>query len=228
MQISGAKSESFLQGQLTCDVRLINETHASLAAHCNPKGRIISLFELFKAGGDFYLRMPADLAPIAQQNLEKYAVFSKTNVAIVKPNDCPLLPLASTQAERIQAGIPTVYAASSGLFLPHDLNLPQLGAVSFDKGCYTGQEIIARMQYLGKPKQQLYKAVLSADTVPSPGQILYLASDPDKEMGAVVDAIVIDDKIQLLASLKTELVAEQTEVKTQLGMLCLSPTALIS
>lgn len=55
-------------------------------------------------------------------------------------------------------GIPAIYPETSGLFLPHDLNLPALGAVSFSKGCYTGQEIIARMEFRGKPKNHLYRA----------------------------------------------------------------------
>lgn len=58
----------------------------------------------------------------------------------------------------IQAGIPRLNATTSGLFLPHELRLPQLGTVSFNKGCYTGQEIIARMQYRGKLKTHLLLA----------------------------------------------------------------------
>ena len=55
----------------------------------------------------------------------------------------------------IEAGIAHIHAATSGMFLPHELQLPTLGAVSFNKGCYTGQEIIARMQYRGKLKAHL-------------------------------------------------------------------------
>src|SRR5690606_8509417 len=50
----------------------------------------------------------------------------------------------------IQAGIPTIYPATVDALLPHHVNLTQLQAISFDKGCYLGQEIIARMHYKGK------------------------------------------------------------------------------
>lgn len=62
--------------------------------------------------------------------------------------------------------IPAIYAETSGKFLPHELNLPALDAVCFKKGCYTGQEIIARMQYRGKMKTQLVAGYLKSDAAP--------------------------------------------------------------
>ncbi len=52
-------------------------------------------------------------------------------------------------------GLPWLEQNSSGLFLPHNLNLPALNAVDFKKGCFTGQEVIARMQYKGKLKSHM-------------------------------------------------------------------------
>ncbi len=51
--------------------------------------------------------------------------------------------------------LPNIYPETTEKCLPHTLNLPQLGAVSFNKGCYTGQEIVARMEYLGKIKKTI-------------------------------------------------------------------------
>lgn len=51
--------------------------------------------------------------------------------------------------------IPWLNSASQSQFLPHNLDLPMLEAVDFDKGCYTGQEVIARMQYKGKLKSHM-------------------------------------------------------------------------
>lgn len=64
----------------------------------------------------------------------------------------------------ICANIPTIYPETSGKFLPHELNLPALNAVSFTKGCYTGQEIIARMHYRGKLKAHLQQAIIFSET----------------------------------------------------------------
>lgn len=67
----------------------------------------------------------------------------------------------------IQQGIPRIYPETIGLFLPHHINLVELSAVSFTKGCYIGQEIIARMQHKAKIKQGM-QTYLSAEPI-SPG-----------------------------------------------------------
>lgn len=89
----------------------------------------------------------------------------------------------------IQAGIPTVYPESVGLFTPHQLNLHLINGVSFTKGCYTGQEIIARMQYLGKLKQQMYRVQFTCDDLPLPGTQLY--NETGQEIGELVDMVFV-------------------------------------
>ncbi len=64
-------------------------------------------------------------------------------------------------------------------------NLDLLQGVSFSKGCYSGQEIIARVRYLGKLKQRMYRAHVHAARAPAPGEPLYAADTP---VGTVVDA----------------------------------------
>src|SRR3990167_1589774 len=64
----------------------------------------------------------------------------------------------------ILSGIPNIYPQTSGKFLPHEINLHQLGAIHFDKGCYTGQEIIARMHYRGKLKNQFLLTKMISNT----------------------------------------------------------------
>jgi folate-binding protein YgfZ len=56
----------------------------------------------------------------------------------------------------IQEGLPQVYGATSEAFVPQMLNLDLLGGISFSKGCYTGQEIVARTQHLGRIKRRLF------------------------------------------------------------------------
>jgi folate-binding protein YgfZ len=75
---------------------------------------------------------------------------------------------------RLQAGIPQIGAATSEKFTPHMLNLDLLGAVSFDKGCYPGQEIVARTHYLGDSRRRLGRFRLPADDGPSPGDKVVL------------------------------------------------------
>ncbi|UAW97724.1 folate-binding protein YgfZ [Halopseudomonas nanhaiensis] len=86
----------------------------------------------------------------------------------------------------IRAGIGQVYPETYETFIPQMLNLQQLGGVSFRKGCYTGQEIVARMQYLGKLKRRMYRTLLAGDTAPPPGTVVV-----DRATGQTVGEIVM-------------------------------------
>lgn len=70
------------------------------------------------------------------------------------------------RAARIAAGIADIDGDTSGKFTPHMLNLDRLGAVSFDKGCYAGQEVIARTQHRGNTRRRLANFVADADVAP--------------------------------------------------------------
>ena len=78
----------------------------------------------------------------------------------------------------ISAGVPTIRAETSDVFVPQMVNYQALGGVSFTKGCYTGQEIVARTQYLGKLKRRMYRAHLDTGAAPAPGDELYAPSFP--------------------------------------------------
>ncbi|MCP5186757.1 MAG: folate-binding protein YgfZ [Pseudomonadales bacterium] len=102
-------------------------------------------------------------------------------------------PAARTawEASLIRAGVPRIAAATSGEFIPQMLNYDLTGQVSFSKGCYTGQEVIARMHYRGKPKRRLYLASLTQGELaggdpPAPGLALYSAGE--QSVGTVVNA----------------------------------------
>ena len=88
----------------------------------------------------------------------------------------------------IQAGVPEVLEASSDEFVPQMLNLHSLNAINFKKGCYPGQEVVARMHYLGKQKRRMYLAHIDSDAEPQPGVNLY--SEPDaagQSVGKIVN-----------------------------------------
>jgi folate-binding protein YgfZ len=93
----------------------------------------------------------------------------------------------------IRAGIPTIYQATSDAFVPQMVNLQLIEGVSFTKGCYTGQEVVARMQYLGKLKRRMYRAVIDGET-PKAGTELFSAStDSGQGAGKVVNAAMNDE-----------------------------------
>ena len=90
----------------------------------------------------------------------------------------------------ILSKIPQLSPKTQGLFLPHHLNLPELGAVSFNKGCYLGQEIIARMQYKAKIKKHLaiFECESSDLCTLEPGDAIYKTDSPNEEpVGHIVN-----------------------------------------
>ncbi len=103
------------------------------------------------------------------------------------PNCKPISPSAWELLD-IQSGIPTIYPTTVDLILPHHANLSMLNGISFDKGCYLGQEVIARMQYRGKIKKHLYRAfVQECDKAPWPGaEILSEPFSANEAPGIVV------------------------------------------
>ena len=104
---------------------------------------------------------------------------------------------------QIRAGIGQVMPSTRELFIPQMLNLQAVGGVSFKKGCYTGQEIVARMQYLGKLKRRLYRLKLDADALPEPGTPLFSPTH-GSSIGEVVIAARAEQNIELLAVLQAE------------------------
>jgi len=96
----------------------------------------------------------------------------------------PVAPLAWQLAD-ICSGIPRIDPETVGQFLPHRINLQYLNAINLRKGCYVGQEIIARMHYLGKIKQHMYLYSTQSTEIITPGSTIYQDKDA---VGYVVDA----------------------------------------
>lgn len=98
----------------------------------------------------------------------------------------PALPLADWQWLELQAGIPRVQAATADQFVPQMVNFELVGGVNFKKGCYPGQEIVARSQYRGTTKRRLFLARASGPV--QAGQEVFAATDPDQPAGLVANA----------------------------------------
>jgi folate-binding protein YgfZ len=87
----------------------------------------------------------------------------------------------------IAAGVPHIRQATQDEFVPQMTNQDLLGGLSFTKGCYPGQEIVARTKYLGKVKRRTYRARIDANC-PAPGTDLYSPDLPDQSCGKVIEA----------------------------------------
>lgn len=89
----------------------------------------------------------------------------------------------------IRAGIPTIYPLTSEAFVPQMTNMQVINGVSFKKGCYTGQEVVARMQYLGKLKRRMFRVHIDTDEPVNPADKLFAAdSSTAQGTGQIVSA----------------------------------------
>jgi folate-binding protein YgfZ len=111
----------------------------------------------------------------------------------------------------IRAAIPLVVHATQEQFVPQMINFEVLGGVNFRKGCYPGQEIVARSQYLGKLKRRMFPAVVKATAV-APGAEVYASTDAAQPCGQIVNAEASGDLTQCLVELKTAVLEEGASI----------------
>lgn len=234
LEINGADAYTFLQGQVTNDVKQLNGERAHYSGYCNPKGRLLALFLAFAHRNHLHLQMPKALIEPIAKRLRMYVMRSQVTIldvseSIIKiglqgenatallnklfasvpknayelathdngtiiklPGNKPRFEIL-TEAENapriwqtlaqqaktvnaqywewleIQAGIPEVYPATQEEFVPQMLNLDLLDGINFKKGCYTGQEIVARTHYLGTVKRRTQLAHVETKMQPNTG-----------------------------------------------------------
>lgn len=100
------------------------------------------------------------------------------------------LPRAEWRALDIACGLPQVYLSTSGQFVAQMLNLDCIGAISFSKGCYTGQEVIARAHYRGRVKRRMQRFLSDSTLQLAPGEHRRLS---DGRAVRVIEAVTRDD-----------------------------------
>lgn len=179
--LQGADAEKFLQGQLTADVSKLGLSYQPTAIS-NLKGRIeYGLWVKKHDENHFVIATSSDCMTALSAHLKKYGAFSKFTCS--EPEDiypCVLdgVPTFSTQPDlcdssdwatlSIATGNYWIVAATQGLFQPQELRLHQRAGVDYDKGCYLGQEVIARIYFKSAPKAFLHR-VRGTGTVPKAG-----------------------------------------------------------
>ena len=176
LNVSGTDAFEFLQSQLTNDLRRLEAEAEILAAWCNPKGRVIWFGTVSKSGSGYAMSVPAVTAEDLVRRLTMFRFRSKVEFSTVEDGtvDAGFL---------IENGYPFVGREQAEKFTPHMLNLDLVDAVSFDKGCYPGQEIVARTYYRGATKRRCQR--FESDEPVAPGDKV---SDASRDVGEVVNA----------------------------------------
>jgi len=149
-----------------------------------------------RAGGATVIRLPDGRFVIAADAADAAALREKLSGALV-PVDA-----RAWRWLDIRNGLPWIGAATQEELIPQMANLELLGAVSFEKGCYTGQEVVARTQHLGKLKRRMFLA--SVQAAARAGDKLYSDDLGDQAGGIVVNAEASPDGgCDLLAVVQT-------------------------
>ena len=164
------------------------------------------------ADGDVLLQAPG--------HLPRYFVYTEASRAQTlwqQALDAGYSPLAHTawHYTDIACAIPNIYLSTVEKLTPQMVNLDLLGAVSFSKGCYPGQEVVARTHYLGKLKRRCYLFSAETDTIKVGDPVYH--SDHDEACGLVVDNHAVDTNYTLgLISIRIDaLNAPELYIKTQ-------------
>ena len=126
------------------------------------------------AGGNAVIRLPD-----ANQQLRCLRVGMPSS-------DAAALSLDDWRWLEVQSGLPIIEASTAEKFVPQMLNYELVGGVDFRKGCYPGQEIVARSQYRGTIKRRMF--LFDIDGEAAPGQEVFHVNDPDQPAGMVVNA----------------------------------------
>ncbi len=265
IEVKGEDAESFLQNQLTNDIRNVTETHHQASAWCSPKGRIIANFRIFKRGDAFFLSLSADLHEHVMKKLRMYVMMSEVTLVDVtdslvhfsfagegtethlkqllgvdiaagealQDQSLSILRFSGSPARfdiygelddakalwlqckehakpvsgmgsrflNILSGNPEITAASSEAWIPQMVNYIDVGGVDFKKGCYPGQEVVARLNYLGKTKRRMYHIQIDTDELPEVGAAI--KSETEADAGKILNAVMnADGKAEALAILK--------------------------
>ena len=175
--VTGPDAFEFLQGQLTNDLKRLESEAEILAAWCNPKGRVIWLGTVWPLGSGFGLSALPEMAETIVQRLTIFRFRSKVEFTIDDEG------ATVDPADLIRGGYPCIGPEQSEQFTPHMLNLDLLDGISFDKGCYTGQEIVARTHYKGATKRRTLR--FESDVPVSAGDKVSLDG---RDIGEVLNA----------------------------------------
>ena len=246
IRIEGKDAESFLQGQVTCDINALSVHSVTHGAHCSAKGRMVANFDAIRVDeGLLLLVCSSSVTNKLMDSLKRYSIFSKVGISLdttfqiygiidstpetelsipglpenfgrpTEPNQILVCdqdivysydntqflwltnqdrPKSNNQFDSLWSaktclnGRTWITEKTTGLFLPQSINLQvdAISGISFTKGCYTGQEVIARLHYKGRLKRRMH--LFSCDKTPQEDSgNLQISDDQGNQIGELVD-----------------------------------------
>lgn len=212
VSVRGDDAGSFLQAQLSADLEPLQTGQSCFAAYCEPRGNVLAVLRVEKRENDYLLLLAKSLRDDVLKRLGMYVLrarveFEALDDAVVGSlaNEVLDYGLAEAggepggglvedwRAAELRRGLAWLGTQTAGQFLPQMLGLERLGAVSFKKGCFPGQEIIARLRYLGKLKRFPLLLRVAPGLELAPGEEVTLLGDSAEDKAAVVDTALDGD-----------------------------------
>jgi hypothetical protein len=220
-RFQGAEAGEFLQNQLSADIAALKPGDACFAAYCSPKGKVLGLLLVGKGEDDYLVAAAADLLPGILDRLRIFVMRTRVEFSLepglrlygvepssdpaaggyFQPDDLPLYYLFSGQpadepggafkAKELRCGISWLNADTAEKFIPQMLGHDQIGAVSFSKGCYPGQEIVARARYLGKVKRKPVVVQVEGNLATRPSEAVEICRGDSWDRGTVIDSVTL-------------------------------------
>lgn len=245
LRVTGAEAETFLQGQLSSDLRELTAARAQYSSWNSPKGRMLAFLLLVRDGEAIDLWLPDALVPAIHKRLRMFVLRSKVTIddlgaarvalGIAGPDAAARLTAAGLplpaepravaaapgaqvvrtlgdeprflvlgaretlpspadpdatawRAGDIDAGLPVVLPETQDRWVAQMANLDRIGAIGFEKGCYTGQEVVARLHYLGNLKKRMFR-ITGEGPGPARGADIHVAGGDGQAVGEIVDSV---------------------------------------
>ena len=294
LSLHGTDAASFMQGYFTADLDDLNDTRSLFGAYCDIKGRVVADLIILADRNGLLLITHGSLVEPIHDSLQKYLMFSKSELSDISeewltlgllgrnaagsnlaanltanPADPPwtlertddhwqiavpggrrwLCLARADEAERIwsmfegrsfngrtfdgrrrgetswqladiEAGIAHLDAATSASFLPQMLGYDELDAISFTKGCYLGQEVVARAQSRGRVKRGLVRWRWADQPDGAPAAGADLTTDDGRRVGTVIQSVATSSSSGELLAVVAEAARDQS---LRAGPLALSP-----
>jgi len=210
LKVSGQDARAFLQSQLSSDVESADDTFRA-TAWCNPKGRVEGVLLINSRDEIFHLVLPAPIADAVEKRLDLFRIGRRVEIESAgaaqpaAPSNPAAIPLALDRSRALLASaddlsplpsswlrkdidrcFPWVLPPTQARFLPQMLGLEALQGLSYRKGCFPGQEVIARVHYRGRVTQRTARLTFSG-AAPRPGAEIHLASGTGTILYAVAE-----------------------------------------
>lgn len=216
LQITGTDAQTYLQNLITADIAQLQEAHWIIAAFCSPQGKVQAMLRIAKIAQEYFVIVPEMLSQALYQRFKLFslnrsiqlqlrpdlaleALSTNNNNAQLQTHCLQLGGISGFSAlDNIKSQFAQILPATQDQFLPQMLGLEQNGGLSYTKGCYIGQEVIARAQSRAPVRKHLccIRSQTPQEKALTAGERLYCENQP---AASIIESALEQDYLIALA-----------------------------